>query len=89
MLASVNVAIYTTGMATQSITGKIRAEIRKRRITGYRVAKETGISEPAVNRFLNEETDLQGANLNKVAAYLGLVLVDRAELAALRKASKG
>lgn len=63
---------------------KVRAEVRRQKVTGYRVAKETGISEPAVSRFLNG-AGVRAEHLDRMAQYLGLELVRSDELAELRR----
>ncbi|MCC6971074.1 MAG: helix-turn-helix transcriptional regulator [Phycisphaerales bacterium] len=59
----------------KSIDERIRQEIRSRGLSAYRVAKETGISEPAVGRFMNAGKTLTLANAEKMLAFLGAEIV--------------
>ena len=42
--------------------------------TVYRVAKDSGVSQPALQRFVNEGTPLAMKNIDRLAAYLELEL---------------
>jgi len=41
----------------------------------YRLAKETGISEPTLSRFMSGERGLPMVTLDRLADYLGLDIV--------------
>jgi plasmid maintenance system antidote protein VapI len=43
--------------------------------TEYRVAKESGVAQPILNRFLRRERGISLATAAKLAAYLRLRLV--------------
>ena len=46
-------------------------------ITRYRIAKETGISQAALSRFVNGEQGLGVDLVERLAIYLGLEIVIR------------
>ncbi|MEZ6243369.1 MAG: helix-turn-helix transcriptional regulator [Phycisphaerales bacterium] len=58
-------------MATVSET--LRRELERCGQTRYAVSKATGIPESVLSRFFHGQP-LRGANLDKLADYLGLVL---------------
>lgn len=62
-------------MATVSET--LRATLEKCGQTRYAVSKATGIPESVLSRFAHGQP-LRGANLDKLADYLGLVLTTKA-----------
>jgi transcriptional regulator with XRE-family HTH domain len=43
--------------------------------TRYRIAKETGISEPTLSRFMSGERGLPMTTLDRLADHLGLDIV--------------
>lgn len=51
--------------------------IRSRGLTSYEVGKLAGIDQCMIARFLRGERDLRLATLDKIAAALGLDLVER------------
>lgn len=59
------------GMATVSET--LRLELARCGQTRYAVSKATGIPESVLSRFTHGQP-LRGANLDKLAEYLGLEL---------------
>jgi transcriptional regulator with XRE-family HTH domain len=59
-----------------TMTETIREMIRARGLTTYRVGKSAGMTPTVVARFLSGERDLKGATLDKLAAALGLALVE-------------
>ncbi len=66
---------YSARMAFKPrLAERIRREIKARGLTGYRVAKDTGISEPAVGRFLNGKS-LTLENAERVLEYLDVEIV--------------
>lgn len=73
-LAQSEVSGYTPGMA--SVTETLRAELERCGQTRYAVSKATGIPESVLSRFAHGQP-LRGANLDRLAAYLGLVLVKK------------
>ena len=62
---------YNGGMATVSET--LRRELERCGRTRYAVSKATGIPESVLSRFIHGQP-LRGANFDKLADYLGLVL---------------
>jgi transcriptional regulator with XRE-family HTH domain len=61
----------------KTIIQTILDTIRARGLSGYRVSKETGISQGGISRFLRGERMLSAEGINKVCEYLGLELVER------------
>jgi transcriptional regulator with XRE-family HTH domain len=61
--------------APADILEQLRAEIAESGLTGNALAKEAGIDERQVARFLRRERDLTGASLARIAAALGLIFV--------------
>jgi hypothetical protein len=62
-------------MATVSET--LRRELERCGQTRYGVSKATGIPESVLSRFIHGQP-LRGANFDKLADYLGLVLTAKA-----------
>ena len=56
---------------------RIRAEIRKSGLTIYRVAKDSGVSQPIVSRFMNSKRGITLATASKLVEYLGLELTPK------------
>jgi transcriptional regulator with XRE-family HTH domain len=52
----------------------LREAIQGRGWTAYAVAKQSGVSVDAVQRFLNEERGLNLATVDRIAEALGLAL---------------
>jgi hypothetical protein len=52
----------------------LREAISGRRLTAYAAAKQAGVSEDAIQRFLKEERGLSLATVDKLAESLGLTL---------------
>lgn len=73
-LAQSEVVGYDGGMATVSET--LRRELERCGQTRYAVSKATGIPESVLSRFTHGQP-LRGANFDKLATYLGLVLVPK------------
>ena len=65
------------GMAKKTTTRKklsdqVRLAIDTRGESRYRIAKETGISEPTISRFMSGERGLPMKTLDRLAAFLRL-----------------
>lgn len=60
---------------TPALTEQLRAVIRSRRLTAYRVGKMTGVQPQVIQRFLDGR-DLYGATIDRLAAALGLTLIE-------------
>ena len=61
-------------MTATKISKLITGEIKKRKLTQYRIAKDTGIKQPCLSRFLNGgslKMETAGVLLN----YLGYEIV--------------
>ena len=50
------------------------AAIKSAGVTRYRIARETGIDEAALSRFMSGERGLDLSTVDRLAAYLGLQL---------------
>ena len=57
-----------------TITEVLRAAIEKSGLTRYRIAKETGIPESNLRRFVQGEMSVRLDNADRLAAYFGLRL---------------
>jgi hypothetical protein len=66
---------YDGNMATASET--LRRELERCGQTRYAVSKATGIPESVLSRFVHGQP-LRGTNFDKLADYLGMVLVAKA-----------
>jgi hypothetical protein len=66
----------TAGMRAPkpTITDVLKAAIARGGLTCYRIAKDTGIDESVLLRFLRGETTLRLPKVDVLAAYLGLRL---------------
>lgn len=53
---------------------EIRKAIERGRWTGYRLAKESGVSQAVVCRFINGQRDITLATASKLVKTLGLEL---------------
>ena len=63
-------------MAT--VTATLRAALERCGQTRYEVSKATGIPQSTLSRFVAGGKPLRGENIDKLADYLGLVLMARA-----------
>ena len=59
---------------TTTISDALRAAILDSGTTVYAVAKGSGVSQPALSRFLSGERDLRLASADRLAAYFGMEL---------------
>jgi transcriptional regulator with XRE-family HTH domain len=65
-----------------AVSARLRTAIKAATVSRYRIAKETGVNESALSRFVaGRSLDLTSAD--KLAAFLGL------ELVASKRKSKG
>lgn len=60
---------------TLTVSEHLRAAIEAAPVTRYRIAKETGVTQAALSRFVVSGRSLDLASVDKLAAYLGLELV--------------
>jgi transcriptional regulator with XRE-family HTH domain len=59
------------------LSDQIREAIESCGQTRYRIAKETGISQPTLSRFMDGSRGLPMKTLDRLAEYLGLEIVVR------------
>lgn len=57
------------------LSDQIRQAVENCGQTRYRIAKETGISEPTLSRFMSGERGLPMLTLDRLADHLGLDIV--------------
>jgi transcriptional regulator with XRE-family HTH domain len=62
-----------------TISQVIRDAIKRRGLTAYAVAKQTGVSVDPIQRFLNGERGLRLSTVERIASVLGLLLIDGQE----------
>jgi len=60
-----------------TMTDVLKAAIEQGGISRYRIARETGILETSLSRFMRGETSLRLDKADVLADYLGLELVKR------------
>jgi predicted transcriptional regulator len=68
---------------TVSVSESLRAAISaaaRAGVTRYRIAKETGIEQSALSRFVRRKVGLDLSSVDLLAQYLGLELVQTKEL---------
>jgi transcriptional regulator with XRE-family HTH domain len=61
----------------RTMTDVLKAAIRQCGVTRYRIAKDTGILETSLSRFMAGETSLRLDKADVLAEYLGLELVKK------------
>src|ERR1700710_829598 len=59
-----------------TVSGALRETIRKKGLTAYAAAKQSGVSVDAVQRFLKDERGLTLGTVDKLAGSLGLTLCE-------------
>ena len=57
-----------------TVSEALRDTIRKKGLTAYAAAKQSGVSVDAVQRFLNDQRGLTLGTVDKLAGSLGLTL---------------
>jgi transcriptional regulator with XRE-family HTH domain len=57
-----------------TLSEQIRQAVDNCGVTRYRIAKDTGISEPALSHFMSGKSGLSMRALDKLSTYLGLVV---------------
>lgn len=62
---------------SRNISDQLRAAIEKSGLTRYRLAKDAGVTQIMLDRFVSGERDLRLATAAKVAAALNLELASR------------
>lgn len=58
-----------------TITDVLKAAIKESGVSRYRIAKDTGITEPSLCRFVQGQSSLRLDKADVLAKYLGLRLV--------------
>lgn len=66
-------------MAKKTLAEQLRQAAHSSGLTAYRIAKETGITEPTIGRFMRGETTLSLDNAEKVMNLLGFQVVPPAK----------
>ena len=61
----------------KSVNEVIRQVIERRKLTQYRIAKDTGVSQGTMSRFLRSQQILGGETIDVLCEYLDLELVER------------
>ena len=56
-----------------------RDAVKRSKLTLYRVAKMSGVTQPVLARFMGQERDIRAATFAKIAAALKLELRPKAE----------
>jgi transcriptional regulator with XRE-family HTH domain len=57
---------------SDTITDQIRKAVKQSKLTQYEICRQTRIDGPSMSRFVNGQGGLSLANLDKLAALLGL-----------------
>jgi plasmid maintenance system antidote protein VapI len=60
-----------------TMTDVLKAAIEQSEVSRYRIAKDTGITEPSLCRFMQGRASLRLDKADVLADYLGLELVRR------------
>jgi transcriptional regulator with XRE-family HTH domain len=60
-------------VSPRRIASRLRSEIKRRNLSQYRIAKETGIKQPSLSRFLNGGS-LKLETAAVLMEYLGFLL---------------
>jgi hypothetical protein len=63
------------GKRTGAISDQLRQAILSAPVSRYRIAKETGISESALSRFVHGERLLDLSSVDRIGRYLCLRLI--------------
>lgn len=61
----------------QKMSNRLRAEIEGSKLSRYRIAKDTGIEESALSRFMSGERGLSMEALDALFEYFNLDVVRR------------
>jgi transcriptional regulator with XRE-family HTH domain len=69
----------------KSLSDQIRDAILKAGVSRYRIAKETGVDQPALSRFVHGERGLSIEALDAIGLYLGLTINSRPRRPAKKK----
>ena len=58
-----------------TMTEALKAAIEKSGVSRYRIAKDTGLTEPSLSQFMQGAASVRLDKGDRIAAYLGLYLV--------------
>lgn len=73
--------VYDDGMARPSITQQVKRAIRDSGMTRYEISQRSGVAEAVLSRFMNGETSMNLATLDRLASVLRLrITVERKAL---------
>ena len=67
-------ARFTHSTAPNSLSEALKRAIRQSNKTEYQIAKDAGVSQIVLSRFLSGERDIRMATADKIAEVLGLRL---------------
>ena len=78
-MTSIVDVIYFMVMKEQQayLEEQIRAAIKESGLTIYRLAKDSGVPQPVLSRFVNAKRGITLSTASKLAATLGLELVPK------------
>jgi transcriptional regulator with XRE-family HTH domain len=62
-------------MKNKKLSDEIREAVEKSGLTRYRIAKELGLAESTMSRFMNGKRGLSLDNIDRLAELLGLEIV--------------
>ena len=58
----------------KNVCDQLREAVRQSGKTMYRIAKDSGVTQPVLARFMAEQRDIRAATFAKIAAAMGLEL---------------
>ncbi|RLS30087.1 MAG: XRE family transcriptional regulator [Planctomycetota bacterium] len=64
---------------TKSIIDQLRQAIESADVSRYEIARQTGVAQQTLSKFVLRERGISLAGLDAVAEYLGLELVKRSK----------
>ncbi len=59
-------------VSMKTLSEQVRNAIERAGVSRYRISKETGVSQPALSRFIHGERGLSIEALDAIGLYLGL-----------------
>lgn len=65
-----------TARLPETLSAQLRSAVTESGKSQYRIAKATGISQPAITRFVNGDRSISLETADKLAAYFGMSLTD-------------
>lgn len=66
----------STPASKHSLSNQLRAVIESRGVTAYALGQDSGVDATVIGRFLAEERDIRMETADRLAAALGLRLVE-------------